>query len=812
MRNENVAVNQIDNNAAKEAAVRNGATPTLITEFRVESAYFAGELGRPATAAAALGAPAAITSWHGEAFAWHQNSFLNARTFFQVGPVQAARRNQYGFRATGNLGSRTSITATAGQRKVRGMVNGNVLAPLANEREPLATDPAVRALVSRWLRAYPTDLPNRLDFDPRALNRNAPQRIDEIDSTLRLDRDLGNYGKLSASHTLSRSYTDAFQLVAGQNPINDIHSHRAQLTWRIAPKASWDAAFGLTFQRIRTALLPEPNAVGPQVRVGYQIEELGPDAEFPVNRAQNSFRYGGAVSHRRGNHAFIYGADIARTQVNGIETYYARGQWNFTNNFGRSGLSNFLLGTPSFYAVTLGEMARGYRAWASDAFFADRWKIGARLQIYYGLRYNMATGPTEVNGLDPKPYACDCNNFSPRFGLAWTAPRGWVARASYAVSFSDIPPVTYGQIRYNLPGARSLQIQNPNVLNPLAGLDLARGRTSPVLLDPNLVSPYAHQYNFTLERKWKGATARLGYIGSRTFKLLNGYIVNRADSVPGVPLTLDTVDARRADSRYYDVRNVVNAGIAYFDAAQASIDLPSGRGLRGTVTYTFSKALDQGGDFTSTAANRDVNRGRAQSQYDQLQDKKGLSNFDAPHNLLANYTYDLPRARRMGAVGRLLLDEWQISGVSLLKSGTPLTLFVGSDAPGFGNVDGGPSERPNILDPSILGKTIPHPDVAPSILSRDRFAYIRPGDRRGNLARNSFRKARLANWNASMSKQWVFGQRREWRALLRGEVYNLSNTPQFDEPQRNLTSPAFGKITNTLNDGRVFQFGLRLVL
>jgi hypothetical protein len=40
----------------------------------------------------------------------------------------------------------------------------------------------------------------------------------------------------------------------------------------------------------------------------------------------------------------------------------------------------------------------------------------------------------------------------------------------------------------------------------------------------------------------------------------------------------------------------------------------------------------------------------------------------------------------------------------------------------------------------------------------------------------------------------------------------LGNTPQFDEAQRNLSSPAFGKITNTLNDGRVFQFGLRLML
>jgi hypothetical protein len=48
--------------------------------------------------------------------------------------------------------------------------------------------------------------------------------------------------------------------------------------------------------------------------------------------------------------------------------------------------------------------------------------------------------------------------------------------------------------------------------------------------------------------------------------------------------------------------------------------------------------------------------------------------------------------------------------------------------------------------------------------------------------------------------------------MVRAEAYNLTNTPQFDEPQRNLTSPSFGRITNTLNDGRVLQIALRLSL
>jgi hypothetical protein len=362
---------------------------------------------------------------------------------------------------------------------------------------------------------------------------------------------------------------------------------------------------------------------------------------------------------------------------------------------------------------------------------------------------------------------------------------------------------------------RFIQIQNPDLLNPLSRADLnsESARISPTVLSPNLVSPYAYQYNLGAEKKIFGNyVVRAGYVGSRTFKLLNSFIFNRAVPVPGIPLTTATVDQRRPDSRFYDIRNVVNGGIAYFDAVQASLDIPLRHGLLASATYTFAKAIDEGPDFSSTAANRDMLSSRSQSQFDSFGDRKGLSNFDSPHAMQLNYSYDLPALRGTHDILQPIFSGWQISGAALWKVGTPLTLFVGSDAPGFGNVDGGPSDRPNIVDPSILGSTISHPNVAPVILSRGRFAYIAPGDHRGSLGRGTFRKAGIANLNAAITKQWRFSGRREWIALLRAEAYNLSNTPQFDEPQRNFSAPAFGKITNTLNDGRIFQLGLRLVL
>ena len=92
--------------------------------------------------------------------------------------MKPSRQNHYGGRFTTQLKGIGDITGNFAQRKIRGMVNGNVLVLLAHERIPTATDPALRALVQRFLNAYPAELPNRPDFDERALNTNAPPSRD----------------------------------------------------------------------------------------------------------------------------------------------------------------------------------------------------------------------------------------------------------------------------------------------------------------------------------------------------------------------------------------------------------------------------------------------------------------------------------------------------------------------------------------------------------------------------------------------------------------------------------------------------------
>jgi hypothetical protein len=810
-RNENVQFNLIDTNTVKELNVRLGTTATIIEEFRADRTFFGSEYGNRAQPPLHL--PAARGSGiHGSLLARHGNNVFGARSFFQVGDVQPARENEYGITLAAPLWKAARFSIEGGQQKLRGNVNGNVLVPHASERTILATDPAVRALLERWLRGYPAQAPNRTDIDQRALNTNAPQDIDTGNAGARIDQASGNKDRLAWRYLFTSQQVDAFQFVAGQNPDTDTRSHTARLTWTRAFSAATAGDFSIGGDRLGTLIRPEENAVGPTVSMSRFIEGLGPAPPIPIDRAQNSYRFAAQISQRRGNHNLAAGFEGVRVQVNGKEQDVERGLFQFTNDFGRDAITNFRLGASSLFTQALGSTHRGYRSWLPRAFVDDTWRASPAWTLSLGLRYEPVTRPVEVNDIDRLPYPCDCNNLAPRFGFAHRLPASWgTLRGAYGIHYGEIFATLYGQIRMNPPHNFRIVIPNPSLLDPLAGVDLTnlnRARSGRFVVSPNLVTPYSHQYNFS----WAAALPRngrlqLGYVGSRTHKLFQMWFLNRARIVPGVPQTTATINDRRPDPTLSEVLLLHNASRGYFDAARVSLLIPRWRGFTIESAYWFSKALDLGNDYTSTLAGVDARRGRSQSENDVQGDLKARSAFDQPHSWLMRGTWDSPNSfGRMNGWGGLLRG-WSLSGVLLLKQGTPFSVESGSDGPGFGNVDGQGSDRVHLLDPAVLGRTIGDPDTSALLLPRSAFAFMRPGEDRGNLGRFTFRRGKIANVNASLTRTWRLGSER--RLGLRTESINLFNTPQFAEPSIELASPSFGRITNTLNDGRTFRFQLR---
>lgn len=812
-RNENVSLTLIDNNVLKELNLRMGTTATLIEEFEPERKYFGKEFG---------GAPSgplhvnsgSISGIHGDLNWTHGNSLFSARSFFQVGKVQPSRSNDYGGTLTTPLWSSANLTLTGGQRKLRGQVNGNVLVPAADERTPTTTDPAKLAIVNAILGSYPNVLPNRTDINKRALNTNAPQNIDDDRAGATFDQALGELDRLILRYNLTLQNVDAFQLVGGQNPDTRTKNHDARVTWSRVWNPTMTTDFSVGFNRVSSVLTPDESSLGPMYYFGNTLQLIGPTTSVPLDRAQNTFRYAGRLQKTTGKHTLNVGFDFSKRQINGFEGYRHRGLFRFGQAFGRTLIENILEGTPTVYFRGIGNAHRGFRSTLPTFFFGDEWRASSRLTMHIGLRYEPVPAPYEVDDLSQIPYDCDCNNLAPSFGFAYRASEKWgVFRGSYGLQYGEIFSTGYMRSRFNPPGVINLNIAAPNIVNPLKDFSLddldPNQRTDFTLLDPELATPYSHQYNFSWEMRPVGDwTLELGYVGSRSHELLAGWAINRARHVPGVVSTAANVNDRRPDPRYGDVTHILNGSRAFYDAAKITLRVPQWEGFSIDASYWWSKALDLGSDYTNTASSTDAFRNLSPSEFDVHARMKGFSNFDQPHSFLFNTAY----ATSSDATGHGWLDtivgSWQMTGVLLLKSGSPFTVQAGSDGPGIGNVDGAVNDRPNLIDPSVLGAKANHPDTSQAALPRSAFAFESSNQLSGNLGRNTFRKDGVFNVNVSLAR--TFPMWGDMSMQLRAESLNLLNHAQFEQPGTSLNETNFGQITNTLNDGRAFQFTLNL--
>ena len=326
---------------------------------------------------------------------------------------------------------------------MRGSVNGNVLVPLPNERTPLATDPATRAIVARFLAAYPAVLPNRTDINPRALNTNSPQTIDDNNAGIRLGQKLGRRDRLSAALPVHLAAPAALR--AGRRP-ESRHRHQSAHRARSPGSAVGTPArrSNLTagFDRIRSLLVPDAGrrrTDGLDHRADHartaRRHPHRPRAE-PVPLWRTGAPCAAASTPGPRASTCCAGSSTATRPT----PTAASSPSPTTSGATRSPTSAWARPRQNIQAT--GNVSRGFRNWDMQFYAGDTWQVTPQSHAAISAcATSPSPRPPRSTASSTIPYPCDCNNFAPLFGFAYRLPGGWgVLRGGYSVSVRrDLP-------------------------------------------------------------------------------------------------------------------------------------------------------------------------------------------------------------------------------------------------------------------------------------------------------------------------------------------------------------------------------------
>lgn len=853
-----------------------------VEQFTVLTDTFSAEYGRAAGGVVNAITRAGTNELHGSGFYFGRNSALDARNYFDAGnqPKPEFRRHQYGGTAGGPLkkdktfwfadyegiqqalGTTTISTVPSPALRQGKYVNGN----------GSITQYQVDPNIARVLALYP--LPNSGLIG----NGNTGQYAAVLNSLAREKYVLGKIDHtISAKDSLHGSYfwdsgntssPDAFlNQVSGSTSARQGSS--IEYTRVISPTVLNVARVGVsrtvfTSGEVTKVLNPKINDtslgfvpgldVGGITVSGLTSLQAGPNALDYSFANWTSFQFYENLYITKGTHALKFGFNAERMRYNSSQPNLTGGSWSYGSLPGF--ITNGLQGTNpaiTFSATFLGtDDERGMRQSLYGGYVQDDWKVSSRLTLNLGMRYEIATIPTESQNRiallrslsDSAPSlgkAIDTRNptlrdFSPRVGLAWN-PFGdgkTSIRAGFGI-FDNLPLLYL----YDTPLFRSFPYFTQGVLTnvtapglygafPSGGYALfSNGQLRTAYVDPAPPRSYTMQWNFNIQRQIKAWTLTTGYVGSRGVHLVEvernmnvvqpistplGYFYPPTSTTQKLNpnfATINTTDTWNADSHY--------------EALHVSMARPLTRGLQVQGSYAWAKSIDDSSSTSSVTAG--TGYPNAIGNPDPLipQINKGLSDFDIRHNATVSLVYDVPGWNSSVRALRMLTGGWESGAIFHIQSGTPFTVVLSADQVGETKADttgGALGERPNLIN-SPECKTLTNPGNITNYVKTNCFAYPTPvtwngitGTVLGNLARNSLEAPGLTNLDFSLIKNDKFHER--FTTQFRFEFFNGLNHPNFAAPpysvfdgNGNLVSNV-GRITSTSNQARQIQFGLKV--
>jgi hypothetical protein len=341
------------------------------------------------------------------------------------------------------------------------------------------------------------------------------------------------------------------------------------------------------------------------------------------------------------------------------------------------------------------------------------------------------------------------------------------------------------------------------------------------------------QFNLNVERQLPGnIVLTAGYAGSRSAHILVSQVNENIESpsacgvVTGYTLGCGITNWPYAlPFQAVDSNNSV--GAARYDSLEVKAETKSARkGLYALLGYTYSRTFDSGmpdGLGTNPGALYYPLPGTAKLDW-------GLSQLNLNDSFTASVLYDLPfgKGKHFGGdwngATNAILGNWQLDLIERATSGFPLFVVDSADESGvYFSYNGDTFQRPNqVGNPNKAGDEGGFTGCPTQIHTKQNwfnpcaFAKALPGEL-GTAARAPVYGPRFVNTDFSVIKDFPLSFHEGMGLQFRAEFFNLFNHPQFFLPgvgstgEQDINTPSsFGVISNTVNNARLIQFGLKL--
>jgi hypothetical protein len=215
-------------------------------------------------------------------------------------------------------------------------------------------------------------------------------------------------------------------------------------------------------------------------------------------------------------------------------------------------------------------------------------------------------------------------------------------------------------------------------------------------------------------------------------------------------------------------------GSSNYNALQLSLRHSIG-GLELNASYTYSHSIDDSSDYNDTGF---VN------SYD-LNAYRASSNFDQRHNITLAYVYDLPFFKGKG-LAHSLAGGWQWSGITLIQSGSPFSVYnegllATADNAGVGNGFSTAGSYPDLVGnpkQGVSSSALAGPLSGFGPLLFNPSAFVLPtGLTFGDAGRNILRNPWRTNFDMALIKHFAVTEDKYFE--FRAEAFNVFNHVEY---------------------------------